>query len=245
VLEQFAIECSIIKVWESEALAYVVDEEVQVFGGYGYSKDYPAERAYRDARIARIYEGTNEINRIVIGTQLLRRAASGELPLFEAVQSAIAPAVVAGDTLTMSRANVAFSEELLLVKSAKAMTLASIAAANRAYGDGARNEQEVIALIADMVMDVYAMESALLRTQRLLTDRGIEKISVQADITRVFARDAASRVKQAALAVASETADEKCAATIDELAHRSPMKSIAARRRIADAVTSSGRYFLS
>src|ERR1700694_4577460 len=82
VLEQFAIECSIIKVWESEALAYVVDEEVQVFGGYGYSKDYPAERAYRDARIARIYEGTNEINRIVIGTQLLRRAAKGELALF-------------------------------------------------------------------------------------------------------------------------------------------------------------------
>ncbi len=79
VLEQYAIECSIIKVWESEALAYVVDEEVQIFGGYGYSKDYPAERAYRDARIARIYEGTNEINRIVIASQLLRRAKAGEL----------------------------------------------------------------------------------------------------------------------------------------------------------------------
>src|SRR4029079_12449128 len=85
VLEQFAIECSIIKVWESEALAYVVDEEVQIFGGYGYSKDYPAERAYRDARIARIYEGTNEINRIVIASQLLKRAAAGELALFDAV----------------------------------------------------------------------------------------------------------------------------------------------------------------
>src|SRR5262249_40515781 len=84
VLEQYAIECSIIKVWASEALGYVVDEQVQVFGGYGSSRDYPAERAYRDARIARIYEGTNEINRIVIATQLLRRAGSGELPLFEA-----------------------------------------------------------------------------------------------------------------------------------------------------------------
>src|SRR5262249_45128033 len=105
VLEQFAIECSIIKVWESEALAYVVDEEVQVFGGYGYSKDYPAERAYRDARIARIYEGTNEINRIVIGTQLLRRAASGELPLLEAAESVIASTRVAGDTLSQTRAN--------------------------------------------------------------------------------------------------------------------------------------------
>lgn len=244
VLEQFAIECSIIKVWESEALAYVVDEEVQVFGGYGYSKDYPAERAYRDARIARIYEGTNEINRIVIGTQLLRRAAAGELALFEAAETAIARGHAAGDTLNMTRANVAFSEELLLLKSAKAMTLASIAAAHRAYGDAARNEQEVIALIADMVMDVYAMESTLLRTQRLLTDRGIESCRVQADITRVFARDAALRIQRAARAVASEAEDEKATAAIDALTHRSPMKSIAARRRIADAVIQAGRYLL-
>ncbi|MEK6409404.1 MAG: acyl-CoA dehydrogenase family protein [Acidobacteriota bacterium] len=245
VLEQFAIECSIIKVWESEALAYVVDEQVQVFGGYGYSKDYPAERAYRDARIARIYEGTNEINRIVIGTQLLRRAAAGELPLFEEAERAVDLGRAADDTLNMTRANVAFSDELLLVKAAKAMTLASISAANQAYGESARNEQEVIALIADMVIDVYAMESALLRTQRLLTDRSVEKCRVQADITRVFARGAASRVESAARAIASEIEDEKCAASIDELAYRSPMKSIAARRRIADAVINTGRYSLS
>lgn len=244
VLEQYAIECSIIKVWVSEALGYVVDEEVQIFGGYGYSKDYPAERAYRDARIARIYEGTNEINRIVIGSQLLRRAAAGELALFEAAANAIDPDGTADETLNMTRANVAFSDELLLVKAAKAMTLASIDAAHRTYGDGARNEQEVIAHIADMVMDVYAMESALLRTQRILTDRGIVNIRVQADITRVFARDAASRVERAARAIASEIEDEKFAAAIDALVHRYPMKAIAARRRIADAVIQAERYFL-
>jgi len=244
VLEQFAIECSIIKVWESEALAYVVDEEVQVFGGYGYSKDYPAERAYRDARIARIYEGTNEINRIVIGSQLLRRAASGELALFEAADREVESSHVPGDTLRMNTANLAFAEEVALVRSAKAMTLASIACANRAYGDGARNEQEVIGQIAEMVMDVYAMESALLRTQRVLTSKGIENCGVQADITRVFGRDAASRIERRARAIASETEDEKCAASIDNFAHRSPMKSIAARRRIADAVINAGRYFL-
>jgi alkylation response protein AidB-like acyl-CoA dehydrogenase len=244
VLEQFAIECSIIKVWESEALAYVVDEEVQVFGGYGYSKDYPAERAYRDARIARIYEGTNEINRIVIGSQLLRRAASGELALFEAADREVESSHVPGDTLRMNTANLAFAEEVALVRSAKAMTLASIACANRAYGDGARNEQEVIGQIAEMVMDVYAMESALLRTQRVLTSKGIENCGVQADITRVFGRDAASRIERRARAIASETEDEKCAAAIDNFAHRSPMKSIAARRRIADAVINAGRYFL-
>jgi alkylation response protein AidB-like acyl-CoA dehydrogenase len=244
VLEQFAIECSIIKVWESEALAYVVDEEVQVFGGYGYSKDYPAERAYRDARIARIYEGTNEINRIVIGSQLLRRAAAGELALFEAAANATAVGIGASETLSQTRANVAFSDELLLLKAAKSMTLVSIGAANRAYGDGARNEQEIIALIADMVMDVYAAESALLRTQRLLTDRGIEATRVQADITRVFTRDAASRIERAARAVASETEDDKCSAAIEELSHRDPMKAIAARRRIADAAIQAGKYHL-
>jgi hypothetical protein len=227
VLEQFAIECSIIKVWESEALGYVVDEEVQVFGGYGYSKDYPAERAYRDARIARIYEGTNEINRIVIGSQLLRRAASGELRLFEAADREVESSHVPGDTLRMNTANLAFADEVSLVRSAKAMTLASIACAHRAYGD-----------------DVYAMESALLRTQRLVSSKGIDNCRVQADITRVFARDAASRVEHAARAIASETEDEKCAAAIDDFAHRSPMKSIAARRRIADAVINAGRYFL-
>ncbi|HSB11135.1 MAG TPA: acyl-CoA dehydrogenase family protein [Blastocatellia bacterium] len=245
VLEQFAIECSIIKVWESEALAYVVDEEVQVFGGYGYSKDYPAERAYRDARIARIYEGTNEINRIVIGSQLLRRAASGELALFEAAERATENGRAAGDTLMMNTANLSLREELRLLSGAKAMTLASIGAANRAYGDAARNEQEVIAQIAEMVMDVYAMESALLRTGRLMTDRGIENSRVQADITRIFARDAASRVERAARAVASETEDEKCETAIDNHTHRAPMKSFAAHRRIADAVINAGRYFLS
>jgi alkylation response protein AidB-like acyl-CoA dehydrogenase len=245
VLEQFAIECSIIKVWESEALAYVVDEEVQVFGGYGYSRDYPAERAYRDARIARIYEGTNEINRIVIGTQLLRRAASGELGLFEAAEKVGHRAGAFGDTLDLNRANVAFSDELSLLSAAKSMTLSSIESANRAYGDAARSEQEIIALIADMVMDVYAMESALLRTQRLLTNRGIENCSVQTDIARVFAREAASQVEKSARAVASEIEDEKFATAIDQVAQHSSMKSIAARRRIADAVINAGRYFLS
>ena len=124
------------------------------------------------------------------------------------------------------------------------MTLVSIGAANRAYGDGARNEQEIIALIADMVMDVYAAESALLRTQRLLTDRGIEATRVQADITRVFTRDAASRIERAARAVASETEDDKCSAAIEELSHRDPMKAIAARRRIADAAIQAGKYHL-
>jgi alkylation response protein AidB-like acyl-CoA dehydrogenase len=246
VLEQYAIECSIIKVWESEALGYVVDEQVQVYGGYGYSKDYPAERAYRDARIARIYEGTNEINRIVIATQLLRRAKSGELPLLDAAECVLNGADLSHDTMTLSVANIAFSDEMMMARGAKAMTLAAIGNIAHAYGDNARNQQEMLALASDMVMDVYAMESALLRTQKLLLARGAEAITVQDDITRVFIREAMMRIERAARLVAMETADEKTDSTalMEDLIHRAPIKMTAARRRIADAVITAGRYNL-
>ncbi|HWO02253.1 MAG TPA: acyl-CoA dehydrogenase family protein [Blastocatellia bacterium] len=245
VLEQYAMECSIIKVWESEALAYVVDEEVQVFGGYGYSKDYPAEQAYRDARISRIYEGTNEINRIVIATQLLRRAKAGELALFETALRVNPVKYPASDTLELNVANKAFKREIMMLASAKSMTLLSIESVARAYGENARDQQEALGMIADMVMDVYAMESALLRTRRLFDERGIDKCLVQADITHVYARDAALRIERAARAVVAETEDEKGEELIDQLVQRSPIKAIAARRRIAAAVTEAGKYFLS
>lgn len=246
VLEQFAIECSIIKVWESEALGYVVDEEVQVFGGYGYSKDYPAERAYRDARIARIYEGTNEINRIVIASQLLRRARSGELALLEAADYLMAGAATASNTLRLSAENVRFADEIKMIRGAKGMTLASIASVARAYGDAAREQQEALGLIADMVMDTYAMESAVLRAQKLMAERGEDACGTQTDITHVFAREAAGRIERAARAVAIETDEDadKIAATIDKLAHPAPIKMIAARRRIADSIIEAGRYNL-
>ena len=244
VLEQYAMECSIIKVWESEALAYVVDEEVQVFGGYGYSKDYPAEQAYRDARIARIYEGTNEINRIVIATQLLRRARAGELELFDAAARVSPADRPASDTLEMNLGNAAFKREILMLASAKGMTLLALESVARAYGDNAREQQETLGLIADMVMDVYAMESALLRTRRLFDKRGLENCSVQSDITRVFARDAALRIERAARAVVTETEDEKSAGLIDQLVQHTPIKAIAARRRIAQTMIQAGRYNL-
>src|SRR5262249_50613954 len=213
VLEQYAVECSIIKVWESEALGYVVDEEVQIFGGYGYSRDYPAERAYRDARIARIYEGTNEINRIVIGSQLLRRAKSGELPLLEAANATNLGAGIMGEGIMgegimgegiMAGTWQGLSDEARLVRDSKAATLASIARADARYGDKARDEQEILGLIAEMVMDVYAMESALLRTLRLVADGGQSRPAIQIDITRVFVRDAAARIERAARAINTE-----------------------------------------
>jgi alkylation response protein AidB-like acyl-CoA dehydrogenase len=246
VLEQFAIECSIIKVWESEALAYVVDEQVQVFGGYGYSKDYPAERAYRDARISRIYEGTNEINRIVIATQLLRRAKSRELPLFDAAAHVLSDEGAQEVAINLNSANALFPDEVKMLAAAKGMALVAMNSVATVYSDRARDEQEALALIADMVMDVYAMESALLRTEKLIATRGAESCAAQMNITRVFTRDAMARVERAARAVANETTDghHRVDVAIERLTHHAPIKSIAARRQIADAIIEAGRYNL-
>jgi alkylation response protein AidB-like acyl-CoA dehydrogenase len=242
VLEQYAVECSIIKVWVSEALAYVVDEEVQIFGGYGYSKEYPAERAYRDARISRIYEGTNEINRIVIASQLLRRSRSGELPLFESAKCILAGELPTSDTLHLNFGSLVFRDELRMLAGAKGMTLASIGQVEKSFGDRARDEQESLALISDMVMEVYGLESAILRTQRLITRRGFDRCAVPIEICRVFAREAVLKVEQAARIVASETTGAED--VVDKLTHRAPIKAIAARRLIADSIIEAGRYNL-
>jgi alkylation response protein AidB-like acyl-CoA dehydrogenase len=242
MLEQYAVECSIIKVWVSEALAYVVDEEVQIFGGYGYSKDYPAERAYRDARISRIYEGTNEINRIVIASQLLRRSRSGELGLFESAKCILAGELPTSDTLHLNFGSLVFRDELRMLAGAKGMTLASIGQVEKSFGDRARDEQESLALISDMVMEVYALESAILRTQRLITGRGFDRCAAPIEICRVFARESVLKVERAARIVASETTGAE--AVVDKLTHRAPIKAIAARRLIADSIIEAGKYNL-
>ncbi len=245
VLEQYAIECSIIKAWESEALAYVVDEQVQIYGGYGYSKDYPAEQAYRDARIARIYEGTNEINRIVIASQLLRRAKSNELPILQAAECILEGAGHSSDTLHLNYANVIFTDEIKILAAAKKMALAMIGSISRKYGDRARDEQEMLGLVAEAAMDIYAMESAMLRTQKILTERGGAAAAVQTDITRIFIREAAARIAAKAEIVEIETSDtDKDATRFDIEQHRAPVKAIAARRRIADSIIEAGRYNL-
>ncbi len=158
-IEQYAVECSIIKVWTSEALGFVVDETVQVYGGYGYSKDYPAERAYRDARITRLYEGTNEINRTIIATRLLKAAASGALPLREAAQT-----ILDENAASVPTDGLAYVTQLCA--HAKKASLVALDAIVSAYGERAAQEQEALALAAEMVMESYAIESVLLRAQK-------------------------------------------------------------------------------
>ncbi|HVR40035.1 MAG TPA: acyl-CoA dehydrogenase family protein [Thermoanaerobaculia bacterium] len=198
-IESFAVECSINKVWTSESLAYVVDEAVQVYGGYGYSKEYPAERAFRDARITRLYEGTNEINRLIIPTRLrkLRTAAVPTGPL----------------------------------ASEKKLVLAML--------EQADDTQEVLGHLADMTIELYAIESATLRTAKLAKRRDA---SLQTDAVRVYTEDALDRFAHSARQVIAALGLDALIPTVHALSTRPPLDTVAARRRVAAAVVGGGRY---
>jgi len=243
-IEQYAVECSIIKVWTSEALAFVVDETVQVYGGYGYSQDYPAERAYRDARITRIYEGTNEINRLIIPTRLLKTVARGEWPLESAASRALDDALYRTD-LGMLRLEGPYYVRHLL-SNAKHVGLIAVQAAIKKYGEKLAEEQEIVGLLADILIEIYAMESALLRSEKLVKSRGVQEASLAVEMSRVYANDAAERVAESArnLAAVIAEADERAPiwAAFGRLAPEHPINTIAARRRIADALIEANRY---
>ncbi|MEN3332047.1 MAG: hypothetical protein V7641_1412 [Blastocatellia bacterium] len=246
-IEDFAIECSAIKVIGSEYLAYACDEAVQVFGGNGYSSDYPVERAYRDARIARIYEGTNEINRLIMAGQFLRRAAKGENALFAAAkklqEEMLTPALP--DELPET----VFAAERQALENCKKAVIAVLGSAALKYRDKATEQQEVLAAASDMIMDVYAMESAIMRTEKAISLKGEAGCGLQIDATRVFANDAIQRVEQrakTALAAMSEGDDLRMMmGVLRRYMKFMPVDTIAARRRIADAVIEAGRYNLS
>ena len=230
-VEEFAPECSIVKVNSSEMLNYVVDEGVQIHGGYGFHQDYAVERAYRDSRINRIFEGTNEINRLLIPGMLLKRAARGQLALFDAAESALHDTVAApsGD------------EELRLVSNAKKLALLCLGAARRQFGETLDRQQEVLMHIADMLIDAYVMESALLRARKLSAE-GRE--SIAADAASVLLRDAMARVGIAARNVLAAAPDEAAQQQVRRLAEFDPVNAIESRRRIAQRLLQAGRYVI-
>ncbi len=242
-LEEYAIECSINKVYASEVLDYIVDEMVQIFGGYGYHEEYPAARAYRDSRINRIFEGTNEINRLLIVDMLFKRATKGQLPLLSAAKK------VAGELMSAAPAGLASSEPLaaevaLVAASKKAFLFASGVAAQK-YMDKLRDEQEVVGVLADIVMDTYAAESALLRARKIVSQKGTADV-LPVVMTQVFVRDALDRVERNA-----RTALAACAAgdtlrsqlaLLRRLLKREPIDAIALRRKDTRAAIEAGRY---
>ena len=241
-IEQYAVECSIIKVWTSEALGYVVDETVQVYGGYGYSKEFPAEQAYRDARITRIYEGTNEINRTIITTRLLKAAAKGDWPLAETANSILSqlPNEVGATKLP----GLAYVESQLAVT--KNAVLLCLQAASLSYGDQINEEQEVLGLLADTLIDVYAIESVCLRTAKLIAARGVEPARAQIEMARVYACDAAQRVATNThllhATLVDEGAENEFVHTLALLHWLPPINTKAARRSIAQTLIEAGRY---
>ncbi len=236
-IANYAVECSINKVWTSEALAYAVDEAVQVFGGNGYSREFPVERAYRDARITRIYEGTNEINRLIIATRLLKNAES---LLTEPDARSEGQAY---DTL---RDGSTLEPEHALLDRAKRLASAGLRALSQVYGEAARHEQELLAHIANIVVEIYAVESALGRAEKLARADSSGH-GLAADAARVYASDAADRIghdgKQIvnAIAARSDRVDAlraECAA----IREQQGIDTVSARRRIGDAAVQAGRY---
>jgi len=234
-LEEFASECSMVKVYASETLDYIVDEGVQIHGGYGYHQDYTVERAYRDSRINRIFEGTNEINRLIITGMLLKRAARGGLDLIPAAHSAMRDAIDRGDG---PGGEVSNND---LVRSAKKIALLTIGLAHEKFGGELEKQQEVVMSLSDILMDSYAMESSLLRTKKL----GVSAANAN-EMCSVVLRDAMTRIESAArnvLGACSEGAAlRKNMTALRSLAHYEPIDAIATRRRIARRLIDEERY---
>jgi hypothetical protein len=191
-IEEFGIECSIIKVLGSEVLDFVVDEAVQIYGGYGYVSDYPAERYYRDSRINRIYEGTNEINRMLIPGMLMKRALKGELPLLAAAKQ-VQDALLAIPDFGNGNGNAPlFASETQTAEQMKKAVLLVAGVAAQRFGKDLQNEQEVLGWTADMVMQTYALESAVLRARKITGGNGAgERASLLQEIVSLIAYEAA------------------------------------------------------
>src|SRR5215470_5507989 len=244
VLEEYAIESSIAKVYGSEMLDYVVDEGVQIFGGYGFHEEYPVCRAYRDSRINRIFEGTNEINRMLIIQMLMKRAMGGQLPLIPAAMK-LADEILAGPSFEEGPEGV-LADESRVVANAKKIFLQAAGGAVQKFREKLADEQELVAALANIVMEVYAMESCLLRAQKAAEAKGEAAHSAMIAATRVFVSDAMERAeheaKRALAAVHEGDMLTTQLAVLKRFGKRSAADTIALRRQVASAVQSQDRY---
>ena len=244
VLEEYAIESSIAKVYGSEMLDFVVDEAVQIFGGYGFHEDYPVCRAYRDSRVNRIFEGTNEINRMLIIQMLMKRAMGGQLPLIPAAMK-LAEEILAGPSFEEAPEGV-LAAESRVVANAKKMFLQASGGAVQKYMQKLADEQELIGALSNVVMEIYAMESCLLRAQKAAAAKGEAATQTMIDAARVFINDAAERVEsEARRAIAAIHEGDMLTtqmAVLKRFGKRAAVDTIALRRRVAAAVQSQDRY---
>jgi alkylation response protein AidB-like acyl-CoA dehydrogenase len=244
VLEEYAIESSIAKVYGSEMLDYVVDEAVQIFGGYGFHEEYPVCRAYRDSRINRIFEGTNEINRMLIIQMLMKRAMGGQLALIPAAMK-LADEILAGPSFEEAPEGV-LADEARVVANAKKMFLQAAGGAVQKFREKLAEEQELIGALSNIVMEIYAMESCLLRAQKAAAAKGEAATQTMIDAARVFIADAAERVeheaKRAVTAVNEGDMLTTQMAVLKRFGKRAPVDTIALRRGVAKAIQAQDRF---
>jgi alkylation response protein AidB-like acyl-CoA dehydrogenase len=243
--EEFAIECAIVKVLGSEVLDYVVDENVQIHGGMGYSEELGAARAYRDSRIARIYEGTNEINRLLAVDQLLRRAMGGKLDIMSAAMAVSKELMSVPDFSTPEGP---FGDEDNALKNAKKAILLVAGAAAQKLMAKLKNEQEILMNVADMLIDVYTMESLLARVKKIHAARGEEEATVYMDIVKVFFNDAVQRInyngREGLMGFAEGDELRMMLMGLKRYSKYPTVNTKAARRRIAAKILEGGSYNL-
>ncbi len=244
-IEEYAVESSINKVACSETLDYVVDEMVQIFGGYGYSADYPAEKAYRDSRINRIFEGTNEINRLLIPGQLMKRAMKGKLGLLQAA-TALQEEIL-NPQMSFDEDTSLLAAETKLAQNAKKVALMVLGTAAQKYMMGLADQQEVLVNCADIIMDAYQMETSILRTKKYAEANCEEAAARFIDMTSVFCNDAIQRVETSAKNTIAAIAEGDTMRTLLVALKRytknnSPINTIAARQRIADVLIEANTY---
>jgi butyryl-CoA dehydrogenase len=241
-IEEFAAECSMVKVYAAEMLDYVADEGVQIHGGYGYHQDYAVERAYRDARINRLFEGTSEINRLVITGMPLKRASRGLLPLLEAARNILEhpegePAEPTSDSID------SIDAELSLLRKAKKIALLTLGIAYQKYGAKLEQQQEIVMNLSDIILEVFAMESALLRSRKLMAVGGGENATAAC---AVYLRDAIGKIELSSRTVLSACVEggelRRHLARVSEYANHDPVNAISLRRQIAARLLANERY---
>ncbi|MEH7076342.1 acyl-CoA dehydrogenase family protein [Neobacillus drentensis] len=244
-IAEYAIECSLNKFFASEVLAHVTDEGVQIHGGYGFMQEYPIERAYRDARIQRIFEGTNEINRLLVPGTLLKKAFKGELPLF---QKAMALQEELMMLMPEEPGDEPLAQEKYLVRNSKKVALLAAGLAAQKFGKALEKEQEVLANIADLISNVYAMESVVLRTEKAIAKTGLEKNKQKLLYTQIYCQEAFNQLeaiaKETLVAVEQGDTLRMMLSSLRKFTRHTPINVIAKKREAADVIIEAERYIV-
>jgi hypothetical protein len=243
-ISHYAVEDAILKVYGSEMLDYVVDETVQVHGGMGYSAEMPADRSYRDSRINRIFEGTNEINRLLVVDTAMKRAMKGEYPLFEEAEKLYSS--IESITEGKAEGESYYTEKKRYISNFKKAALILMNAGNKTLGKQFFNEQEIMNCITDMIIEIYIAESLALRVEKLESMKGAEAAKLSRDMLDVFVWDAAAKVnKKGKDAIYSFAANEEAARlhkAVCTLTRTAGVNVKDARRRIADKLIEDNTY---